>query len=152
MIQKGTVPFCTILIKTAQGGVRIVVLQDLAVGVAFGSHHCGAYLTETYSVTPAGSFKDESVLSLFNYECAAEQVRFGQGTTDFKFLSYCYGTLCSLTLQLLDTARRPALYGTHINNITYIHTRFAAEYVRYLSSGVLHLPAVEIRGLQVVAV
>ena len=77
MIQKGTVPFCTILIKTAQGGVGIVVLQDLAVGVALGSHHCGAYLAQAYSVTPAGSFKDESVLSLFNYERTAEQVRFG---------------------------------------------------------------------------
>ena len=76
MIQKGTVPFCTILIETAQGGVGIVVLKDLAVGVALGGHYRGAYLTETYSVTPAGSFKDESVLSLFNYERTAEQVRF----------------------------------------------------------------------------
>ena len=48
--------------------------QDLAVGVALGGHDCGAYLAKANAVTPAGSLKYESVLSLFNYERAAEQV------------------------------------------------------------------------------
>jgi hypothetical protein len=50
------------------------VLQDLAVGVAFGCHHCGSYLAQANAVTPAGSLEYESLLSLFNYECAAEQM------------------------------------------------------------------------------
>ena len=74
MIQKGTDPFCTILVETAKRGVGIVVLQDLAVGVAFGCHHGGSYLAQAYAVTPAGSLQNESVLSLFNYECTAEQM------------------------------------------------------------------------------
>ena len=63
-----------VLIKTAQGGVGVVVLKNLAVGVALGGHYCGTDLAQAYSVTPAGSLKDESFLSLFNYERAAEQV------------------------------------------------------------------------------
>ena len=158
MIQKGTGPFCTFLVETAKGGVGVVVLKDLAVGVALGGHYGGSYLAETYSVSPTCSAKCKSCkIALFidvfdYYERTAEQVRFGQGTTDFKFLSYFYGTLCSLNLQLINTSRRPAFYGAQINDIAYIHTRFAAEYVRYLSSGVLHRPTVEIRSLQVVAV
>ena len=52
----------------------VVVLKNLAVGVALGGHYCGTDLAQAYSVTPAGSLKDESFLSLFNYERAAEQV------------------------------------------------------------------------------
>ncbi len=82
MIQKGTVPNCTILVETAQGGVGIVVLKDLAIGVAFGGHYRGAYLTETYSVPPAGSVKCKAgkialFIGVFDYyERTAEQVRF----------------------------------------------------------------------------
>ena len=50
------------------------MLKDFAIGVALGRHDCGSYLAQTYAVTPAGSLKDESVQSLFNYERTAEQM------------------------------------------------------------------------------
>ena len=44
-----------VLIEPAEICIRIVVLKDLTVSVAFGCHDGGAYLAQTYSVTPAGS-------------------------------------------------------------------------------------------------
>ena len=61
-------------VEPAKRGFGIVVLQDLAVGVAFGGHNGGSYLSEANTMTPAGTFQDESVLSLFNDERTAEQM------------------------------------------------------------------------------
>lgn len=85
------------------------MLQDFAVGVAFGGHDGGADLAETYSVTPAGSVKDKSLGCFFYYECAAEQVTFGQGAANLQFLAYGDCLLGALNLQFIDTARWTAL-------------------------------------------
>lgn len=56
------------------------MLKDLTVGVAFGGHNGGSYLTETNSVTPAGTMQYKSTeiavfIGAFLYnECTAEQV------------------------------------------------------------------------------
>ena len=96
--------------------------QDFAVGVAFGCHHCGSYLAQAYSVTPAGSLQNESVLSLFNYERTAEQMALRECAAYLKFLADGDGLFCTLNLQFIYSARWSALDGAQVNNITYIQT------------------------------